>query len=104
MSTDSLQVPNAAAAQRTRVTMEVLAALAGTHFAAGRWAELTEAASNLLQLDPRNESALYAKGIALVMQKEIVLRAQAREVFERLLQLNPGHVPGAIALADVYLA
>ena len=58
----------------------------------------------VLVLHPNNLDALYLKAQALVGQKEIRERAQAREILELILKLKPDHVEAAALLASVYLA
>lgn len=102
MSTESLQDAEKVKTRR-QVALEETAALAQSHVNAKRWREVVETTSVMLQWDPRNESALFAKAIALVSLKEVTERAQARDTLERLMQINPRNLPGAIELARVYL-
>jgi tetratricopeptide (TPR) repeat protein len=103
MSIEAVQ-PTEAPASRRQAAIDELSDLAQGHIEAGRWAEVAEAAAVILQLDPNHQFALYNYALALVNQKEIPLRAKAREILERLMVLNPRHYDGAFALAFVYLA
>jgi tetratricopeptide (TPR) repeat protein len=103
MSIDTLQALEPSAARR-RAAVEELGALAQSQAAKRQWPAAAETAAVILQLEPDNQDALYAHAVALISQKEISLRARARDSLERLMAVNPRHYDGAFTLADVYLA
>jgi tetratricopeptide (TPR) repeat protein len=57
----------------------------------------------VLTLHPDNQDAMNWKSQALIMLKEIPERAKARDILERLVEINPGHLEGMVNLATIYL-
>lgn len=74
--------------------------LANLYMFAGRLQEATEILDSILEIEPANPDALYARALIAGAEGESAVQ---RALLERLVQSHPDHADGHAALGELYL-